>query len=954
MERDPELIADSQDTVLPTVDVVFPYEKLSTPFAKAIKTYLVLDEEALLKAAKEAAIATDNDNKFLDVKFEDLFNIPVTDGNAYNAKVAQYAKEGRVDSSGSQLAVVSIDIENKMFEAPNMINSVPAPLTTLSAYPATYVQSPPTVTTNPQYGLPTAPAINNTNILETLLNTQVAITISGNIFSKGASFGPSGGSIINTFFALPVRSGSSEDRTAPSLVILNTAEGNHLNLYLATANGHQIGDYEYILEHAVPHLLNDPEFDVVQIGPTKFLDDNFVYSVTNSYLETNIGTLTFQIVDDVPIATNQSGGTVTEANIITIGTAQSNVPATLVGSLISPPINRFGADGGTVSNVTVPNGTTQFVFGSINVLTAEGNTLTVDQATGNYVYTLENSLQHNNNLPINEVFTYEFTDGDGSVASANLTITINDDIPIANAKTNSASESLYFVNGSESVTGNLLTDDNGFGISLFGADGGVISSVFGATDASDGQVDGIIEVATDYGDITVYITQQGAHQIGDYEYRLDGAKTVVANDNLITVMDTISYVLTDNDGSVDNADLSITISLNQAPTAVDDSGQTDENIVLNVLAVNGVLINDTDPDPGDTKWVSAVEGNALNVGVPFALLSNALLQLDADGAYSYDPNGAFNTLAIGSQTTDTFSYTMRDAEGLTSDATVTITIDGVNTAPVAVDDSNTTNGNIVIDVNTVNDPNNLLINDTDDVGDTFVISAVNSLAGNVGVQIALASGALLTVNADGTYQYDPNNAFVVTDTDSFTYEITDNHGLTSNVATVTINVIVPPIILDLQDDGIQLISPIESQVSFTILGRDKPTTMGWVSGEDGILAIDLNGDRIINGLEEFTFTHPNAQTDLEALRLRYDSNFDGILDMNDDDWLRFGLWQDQNENGLCEPGEFQSLAERGIAEISLKSDEQQLMVEGNIIFGFSHYQTVDGQIHQLADVGFGI
>ncbi len=736
MERNPEFIADTEDTFIPTVEVIFPYEKLSVPFAKAIKTYLVLDEEALLKAAKEAANATEDDNKFLDVKFEELFNIPVTDGNAYNAKVAQYTKEGRVDSSGSQLAIVSIDLDYEAIEAPTMIISVPAPIPTVTSSTPNYVQSPPTVTTNPQYGLPTAPAINNTNILETLLNTQAAVTIAGNIFSKGASFGPSGGNIISAFFALPVRSGSSEDRTSPTVVTLNTAEGNHLNLYLATAGGHQMGDYEYILDHAVPHLLNDPEYDVVQIGQTKIFSDNFVYSVTNSHLETNIGTLTFEITDDVPVATNQNGSTITEANILTIGTAQSNVPAILTGSLIDPPTNRFGADGGTVTNVTIPNGITQFGLGSLTVFTAEGNTLTVNQTTGIYTYTLANPLHNTNNQPIVEVFTYEFTDGDGSIASANLSITINDDIPIATEKTNSASETLYFVNGSEVATGNLITDNNGFGISLFGADGGVISAVNGATDASDGQVDGIIEVATTYGDITVYITAQSGHQVGDYEYRIDGAKTVLANDNLITVIDTINYVLTDNDGSTDNADLLVTITLNQAPTAVDDTGQTDENVILNVLAVNGVLINDTDPNPGDTKAVSAVEGNAANVGVPFALISTAIVQLEADGAYSYNPNDAFNYLAVGSQTTDAFSYTMRDAEGLTSDATVTITINGVNNAPVAVDDSNTTHGNIVINVNTVNDPNNLLINDTDDTGDTFVISAVNGLAGNVGKSFA--------------------------------------------------------------------------------------------------------------------------------------------------------------------------------------------------------------------------
>jgi len=261
----------------------------------------------------------------------------------------------------------------------------------------------------------------------------------------------------------------------------------------------------------------------------------------------------------------------------------------------------------------------------------------------------------------------------------------------------------------------------------------------------------------------------------------------------------------------------------------------------------------------------------------------------------------------------------------------------------------------VINVNTVNDPNNLLINDTDvDVGDTLAISKVQGLAANVGDQIALASGALLTVNADGTYIYDPNGAFATTNTDSFTYEISDNHGSSSNAATVTIDVIVPPIVLDLNDDGISLISRAKSQVSFLLFDREQPTTIGWVSGQDGLLAIDLNGDNIINGPEEFTFTHPQAKTDLEALRILYDSNVDGILDMNDADWLRFGVWQDANENGICEPGEFSSLAARGIVAISLVSDKQNQVVEGNTIFGFGTYQTVDNEVHQLADVGFGL
>jgi len=956
MERNPTLVLPPEDVIIPAVDAVFPYDKLTASFEKAINKYVVLDEEELQKAAL-AATAKDSgeDNQFLDLKFEDLFNVPVTDGNAYNTKISQYMKEGRVESSGSQLEVVSVELDYNRIELPKMITSVPAQISALSTTSSTYVESPPTVTSNPQHGLPTTPTVDHVSVQESLLNTQASIVIAGNLFTKGAAFGPSGGNLINAFFSIPVRPGSSEDRSSQNVVVLDTAEGNKLYLHLATADGHQLGDYRYEITHAVPHYLNNANYDVEQIGQNKILNEEFVYSLSNAYFETNIGTLHFHIVDDVPLAPNQTGGTIYEEDIQNTGSAGSNVAATLTGSLIDPPTARFGADGGSVSNVTITGGATVFGMNTVTVTTVEGNTLAVDQLTGDYTFTLAYPVQNVGNQISKQVFDYEFTDGDGSVASGKLTLSIADDIPIATDKTNSVSETALFVNGTETASGNLITDNNGFGISLFGADGGVISAVNGATDASDGLVDGIIHATTTYGDIVVYTTKQGKHSIGEYHYTLDSAKTVPVNDNLLTVIDTISYVLTDNDGSQDSADVSITVTLNQAPTAVDDSGATDENVVLNVLAASSVLANDTDPNNNDTKIVSAVNGVGANVGVQIALPSSVLLQLNDDGSYSYDPNGAFDYLAQGAQTTDSFTYTMHDAEGLTSTATVTITINGVNDAPQANDDTNTTHGATVLDVNNALDPHNLLVIASDiDVGDTLTVSKVAGLAANVGNQIALPSGALLTVNADGTYSYDPNGAFAATDTDSFTYEVSDNHGLASNVATVTINVIVPPIVLDLNDDGIALISPAESEVSFLLFGRDKPTTIGWVNGQDGLLAIDINGDNIINGPEEFTFTHPNAKTDLEALRLLYDSNFDGILDMNDEDWLRFGVWQDANENGICETGEFVSLVNKGIVAISLLSDNQTSVDEQNTIFGFGTYQTQDGQLHQLADVGLGL
>ena len=59
---------------------------------------------------------------------------------------------------------------------------------------------------------------------------------------------------------------------------------------------------------------------------------------------------------------------------------------------------------------------------------------------------------------------------------------------------------------------------------------------------------------------------------------------------------------------------------------------------------------------------------------------------NGNGTFDYNPNGAFDSLAVGASTTDTFLYTITDGNGGTSNAAVTITITGVNDDPTAVND----------------------------------------------------------------------------------------------------------------------------------------------------------------------------------------------------------------------------------------------------------------------------
>jgi len=81
--------------------------------------------------------------------------------------------------------------------------------------------------------------------------------------------------------------------------------------------------------------------------------------------------------------------------------------------------------------------------------------------------------------------------------------------------------------------------------------------------------------------------------------------------------------------------------------------------------------------------VTTVTGGT--VGSEFALGSGALLTLNSDGTFTYNPNGVFESLAEGVNGSDSFTYTISDGNGGSDTATATITITGVNDAPTVND-----------------------------------------------------------------------------------------------------------------------------------------------------------------------------------------------------------------------------------------------------------------------------
>jgi VCBS repeat-containing protein len=211
-----------------------------------------------------------------------------------------------------------------------------------------------------------------------------------------------------------------------------------------------------------------------------------------------------------------------------------------------------------------------------------------------------------------------------------------------------------------------------------------------------------------------------------------------------------SFTYKANDGSADSDPATVTITVtpvNDSPVAVDDSYTTDEDTAKS----GNVLGNDTDADhdPLTAALASAP--------------SHGTLVLNPDGSFVYTPDGDFNG-------TDTFTYTASDGTDGSNVGTVTITVNPVNDAPVAHDDSYTSDEDAAL---IVPGPGTLG-NDTDVEGDALTASVVDG-----------PSHGLLTANPDGSFTYTPNANY--NGADSFTYKANDGQA-DSNTATVSLTI----------------------------------------------------------------------------------------------------------------------------------------------------------------------
>jgi len=112
-------------------------------------------------------------------------------------------------------------------------------------------------------------------------------------------------------------------------------------------------------------------------------------------------------------------------------------------------------------------------------------------------------------------------------------------------------------------------------------------------------------------------------------------------------------------------------NVNDPPVAGDDTGAATEDGGPVVLASTALLANDTDVDVGDTRAIVSVSDST--AGVQVSLIG---------GDVVYNASGLFQSLGEAAHATDIFTYSIADAAGALSAASVVMTITGVNDAPL--------------------------------------------------------------------------------------------------------------------------------------------------------------------------------------------------------------------------------------------------------------------------------
>ncbi|PTL88915.1 hypothetical protein C6W88_20140, partial [Halomonas litopenaei] len=403
-------------------------------------------------------------------------------------------------------------------------------------------------------------------------------------------------------------------------LVATDAQGDDLTFKAETLKGNY-GEIDIRADGSFTYTLTKPV-----TSSDNPVDDaeSFVYTVTDSHGNSATGTITVDVIDDVPQAVNDTPAALQSGTTLT---------TTAGNGMLANDVQ--GADGATVISVDDSGLRGQLSW----------------NADGSYTYTADANGSYE------EVVSYSIKDADGDTSQATIKFVVNDGSPTANASAATVSEA-GLATGSDAASNSEVAE--------------------GQLQASDAQGDALTFTATtlrgSYGTLVI-------EENGSYTYTLDTAVTGAEADNgpnTLNGQDVFSYTVTDAHGNSSTASISINI-VDDVPTAVDDVVSTAEDTEVTV----DVLANDEGGADGATLVSASMASGYESAG---------RVTIDSDsGEVTFTPAAGFEGAAV-------IDYTIVDADGDTSNATLTVNVAADSTPEAAngiarVDEDGLSGGN---------------------------------------------------------------------------------------------------------------------------------------------------------------------------------------------------------------------------------------------------------------------
>ncbi|RWU21640.1 RTX toxin [Pseudomonas alkylphenolica] len=524
------------------------------------------------------------------------------------------------------------------------------------------------------------------------------------------------------------------------------------------------------------------------------------------------------IVDDVPTAVNDINPiTATEAHLV------------LTGNVLTNDVQ--GAD--RIASGPITAGTFTGTYGTL-VLAADGT----------YTYTLNTSDPDFINLHGGgngvEVFTYTLNDADGDTSTATLKFNvtnINDPVVIKGLDICGGELTFYEKNLSDGSSPNEGALTSGGTFTVVAPDGLQSLTIGGMSIVSNGVVsDFSTPWTTPFGNLLTIHSFDPVTGVVTASYTLLNNETHPNANGTNTLVESLEVVAVDKDGSTATASADINI-VDDVPTAVNDINPitaTEAHLVL----TGSVLTN-------DIQGADRIATGPITAGTFTGTYGT--LVLAADGTYTYTLNTSdpdFINLHGGGNGVETFTYTLKDADGDISKATLTLNVSNQD-SPVTIEGLDIKGGELTVYEKNLSDgssPDDSALTrsgsftvtapdglQTLTVGSITLVS--NGVANGIPQTGVTPMGNSLTITG-----YNPSTGVV-----SYTYTLKDNETHPAGNSTNSLN---EPITVTATDvDGSTKTATIDVNIIDDVpsaVGAERSVTPGQVDS-NLLLTIDVSG-----------------------------------------------------------------------------------------------------------------